>query len=371
METRSPVENDVAMFKIRQHKPARSRVATLIRMALLIAGMAVIFAADTLTDYEIAAAVFYVAIVLVAADFLSTLGVLVVAVGCVALTIVSLPLTHAGLHESGVINCVLSICAIGVTTYLALQRSSALIAEHETRAQLTHLARVNTLGEMAASIAHEINQPLTGIVTSGGACRNWLAGDRPNIAKARQAVERMIGDANRASDVVARVRALSKPAELKAEWIDAEALVSDVLALCRVELDRATVAVVRKSDGGLPLVFADSVQIQQVLLNLILNALEAMNGHAASRRELMIETRWQPDAVMEFTVRDAGPGFDLQNAEKMFDAFYSTKAGGMGIGLAISRSIVEAHGGRIWASSSPGVGAELHFTLPGRMLGAT
>ena len=221
-------------------------------------------------------------------------------------------------------------------------------------------------GKPITELAREMGIPVDSIVKL--ASNENPLGMSP---KARQAVERMIGDANRASDVVARVRALSKPAELKAEWIDAEALVSDVLALCRVELDRASVAVVRKSDGGLPLVFADEVQIQQVLLNLILNALEAMNGLAASGRELMIETRWQPDAVMEFTVRDAGPGFDLQNAEKMFDAFYSTKAGGMGIGLAISRSIVEAHGGRIWASSSPGAGAELHFTLPGRMLGAT
>lgn len=313
---------------------------------------------------------FYVAVVLVAAGFLPTRGVLAVSAACIGLTLISLPMSHGGLRESGVINCILSICAIGVTTYLALQRSSALVAEHEARAQLARLARVSALGELAASIAHEVNQPLTGIVASGGACRNWLAGDPLNLAKAQHAVERMIGDANRASGIVARVRNLSKRAEPEAEWIDAEALVTEVLALSRTELERANVTVIRKSAEGLPLVFADGVQIQQVLLNLILNAIEAMNGHASATRDLTIKSALLPENVMEFIVADTGQGLDPERTELMFDAFYSTKADGIGMGLAISRSIIEAHSGRIWARPHPGGGAEFHFSLPGRQSGA-
>ncbi len=349
----------------------RRRMAMAARWTLLLVALGVIFAADTLTNYEVAVAVFYVAAVLIAAGFLPTSGVLAVSSLCMVLTLVSVVLTQAGYYEAGVINCILSICAIGVTTYLALQRSSALVAEHEARAQLTRLARVNALGEMAASIAHEVNQPLTGIVTSGGACRNWLASKPPNLDKAQQAVERMIADANRASDIVARVRNLSKRAEPSAEWIDAEALVGDVLALCRVEIDKAGVVVTfRKPAEALPLVFADAVQIQQVLLNLILNALEAMNDSRAGKRELTIDLIYLPAKIVEFTVTDTGHGCDPERIAQIFDAFYSTKTDGLGMGLAISRSIVEAHGGHIGARPNAGGGTQFYFGLPGRALGA-
>ncbi|BAV65324.1 sensor histidine kinase [Sphingobium cloacae] len=242
--------------------------------------------------------------------------------------------------------------------------------EHEARAQLARLARVNALGEMAASIAHEVNQPLTGIVTSGGACRNWLASKPPNLDKAQQAVERMIADANRASDIVARVRNLSKRAEPSAEWIDAEVLVSEVLALCRMEIDKTGVVVAfRKPAEALPLVFADEVQIQQVLINLVLNALEAMNGSHAGKRELTIELAYLPTKIVEFTVTDTGRGCDPERIDQIFDAFYSTKADGIGMGLAISRSIVEAHGGRISARPNAASGTQFYFSLPGRALG--
>lgn len=356
------------MFENNHHNPSRAPRITFARLTILTIGMAVIFAADSLTDYEIAAAVFYVAVVLVAADSLPTLGVLAVAALCVGLTLISLPMSHAGLHKSGVINCILSISAIGVTTYLALQRTSALVAEHEARSQLTRLARVNALGEMAASIAHEVNQPLTGIVASGGACRNWLAAEPPNIEKAQQAVERMITYANRASGMVARVRNLSRRAEPKVEWIDATALVSDVLALCRSELDRVDVVVNTKSAESTLLVCADGVQIQQVLINLVLNALEAMNGDTRRARVMTIETVLLAEKTVQFTVTDSGRGIQPDRIEYIFNALFTTKTEGMGMGLAISRSIVEAHSGQIWACSDPGGGAAFYFTLPGRAL---
>ncbi|WP_082006584.1 sensor histidine kinase [Sphingomonas sp. ERG5] len=357
-------------FRLGRQPLDRHRPATVARWASLMIAIPVIFVADTLTNYEIAVAVFYVGAILIAAGFLPARGVLAVSVISSCLTLVSFFLTQGGAYEAGVVNCILSICAIAVTTYLALERSTALLAEHAARAQLAHLARVNALGEMAASIAHEVNQPLTGIVASGAACRNWLAGEPPNIAKAQQAIERMIMDANRASEIISHVRNLSKRAEPERAWIDAEALVSDVLTLCRSELDLAGVAVVRKSGSGLLLVFADGVQIQQVLLNLVLNALEAMNGVDSRTRELTIETMLLPGNVAEFAVTDTGKGIDPARVEQIFDPFYSTKADGVGMGLAISRSIVETHGGRIWACPHPRDGAEFHFTLPARALGA-
>lgn len=338
------------------------------RSVLLVFLAGLIFTADTLTNFEIAVAVFYVAPILIAAGFLRTFGVLVITALCAGLTLASFILTREGMYEAGTVNCILSMCAIAATAYLGSQRSSALGAEHQARIQLTRLSRVNTLGEMATSIAHEVNQPLTGIVSSAGACRNWLAGDPPNIDKARQALERMIADANRASGIVDRVRNLSKPAAAKVEWCDTRTLVSEVLALCRRELDRN--GIVRTSEAGTDTaqVFGDAVQIQQVLINLILNAVEAMAGCAVGTRTLMIAVTGQTDEVVRFTVGDTGQGLDPQRAEQIFDPFYSTKNGGIGMGLAISRSIVESHGGRIWAEAGPQGGASFHFSLPGRMV---
>lgn len=340
------------------------------RSFFLIFALGSIFAADTLTNYEIAVAVLYIVPILIAAEFLQTRGVLAIAALCAGLTLASFILTEEGIYEAGTVNCALSMCAIAATTYLALQRSSALLAEHKARIQLTRLSRVNTLGEIATSIAHEVNQPLTGIVSSAGACRNWLAGDHPNIDKAQQALERMIADANRASGIVDRVRNLSRRAAAKAEWCDADILMSEVVALCRSELDRNGVVLTREADNGAAQVFADAVQIQQVLINLVLNAVEAMAACAAGGRTLIIAVARQPGDAVFFTVGDTGHGLDPQGIEQIFDPFYSTKTGGIGMGLAISRSIVESHGGRIWAEARSPAGANFHFSLPGRIKAA-
>lgn len=343
------------------------RSGSAIRWVLLGVAIGAIFIADTLTNYEIAVAVFYVAPVLISAEFLGKVGVLGISCLCACLALGSFMLPREGIYQAGTINCVLSICAIAATAYLALQRSSALLAEHEAKAQLTRLSRVNTLGEMATSIAHEVNQPLTGIVSSAGACRNWLAIDPPNIAKAQQALERMIGDANRASGIVDRVRNLSKRGAPKVEWINADTLVTEVIALCRRELDRSAVSVIREPDVGPTQVFADAVQIQQVLINLILNALEAMSGSGGRGRNVFIAVALQPGNMVLFTVGDTGHGVAPHLIEHMFDPFYSTKDAGIGMGLAISRSIVESHTGRIWAEPDPQGGAKFYFSLPGRM----
>ena len=331
----------------------------------------VIFIADTITELEIAVAVFYVAVVLLATGFLRARGVLIVSASCVFLTLASFMFTRSGAYEAGVINGALSLCAIVITTYLGLTKSSALIAKHEARAQLARLARVNTLGEMTASIAHEVNQPLTAVITSANAGLRWLGAEPPNMGKVRQALDRIISDANRASNIVSRVRNLSKRAEPKAEWLDATMIVAEIIALSRGELDQNYVTVRTHAEENLPLVFADGVQIQQVLLNIVLNAMEAMANTPQERRELTIELSRRNGGFVEFSICDNGLGVSPDATETIFDAFHSTKPEGMGIGLAVSRSIVETHGGRIWANPRPDGGAEFHFTLRGQQSGAS
>lgn len=352
-------------------RPRLISTGATLRWLLMFGLLVAIFIADTVTDLEIAVAVLYVAVVLIAAGFLRMRGVLIVSAICVMMTLVSVIFTRSGSYEAGVINCALSLCAIIITAYLALTRSSAILAEHEARAQLVRLARVNTLGEMTASIAHEVNQPLTGVITSANAGLRWLGAEPPNTEKARQALDRIIGDANRASNIVSHVRNLSKRADPKEEWIDARVIVAEILALSRGELDQNKVAVRMKVADGLPLMFADSVQIQQVLLNIVLNAMEAMMDTPPERRELTIELSCGEGGAVQFSIRDKGCGVPPEATEKIFDAFYGTKPEGMGIGLAVSRSIIEAHGGRIWVNSHADGGAEFHFSLPGHPLGAS
>lgn len=338
-----------------------------VQWAFLLGLTLLTFLADTLTDFEIAAAVFYVAVVLMAAEFLPARIVLAVAALCSLLTIVSLLITPNGNHNAGRINGFLSIAAIAATAYLALKRSNALVAETEARAQLLRLARVNALGEMTASIAHEVNQPLTGIIASGKAGLNWLALETPNLAKARQALKRMIDDAERASGIVGRVRNLSRRAEPKAEWHDVVGLIEEALLISKPELDKNDISAVSSTGDHLLVVFADGVQVQQVLLNLFLNAIESIARDGIGGN-IEILARMHGDKHVEFIVSDDGAGIDPRMTDRLFDAFHSSKPDGMGLGLAISRSIVESHDGRIWAKPGSRAGASFHFILPGRRL---
>ena len=343
-----------------------TETSATLRWVLMLGLMVVIFIADTITELEIAVAVLYVAVVLIAVGFLRARGVLIVSASCVFLTLASVIFTRSGAYEAGVINCALSLCAIVITTYLGLTKSSALVAEHEARSQLVRLARVNSLGEMTASIAHEVNQPLTGVITSGNAGLRWLAADPPNLPKAREALKRIISDANRASSVVGWVRSLSKRAEPKAGWLDAAAIVNEIVALSRGELEQHHITVRTRVDDDLPRVLADGVQIQQVLLNVILNAIEAMESTPDDQREIVIGVSCQSGGFVQFSIADNGRGVLPDQVDGVFEAFQTTKPEGMGIGLAVSRSIVEAHGGRIWASARQNGGAEFHFTLRGQ-----
>jgi signal transduction histidine kinase len=321
-----------------------------------------VFVADTLTDAEIAVAVFYVAVILVGVEFLPPRGVGALAGVCVALTVLSLLLTRHGSAGAGLANSAISILAIAFSTYLALRLVAAVDAVHESRGQLARVARLTSLGELTASIAHEVNQPLAAIVTSGHACLRWMDLAPPNLARARQSVERMISDANRASEVVERVRGLASGAAPHKEWLDVNTAVTEAIDLARGELDREGIHLQLNLAKDGPPVWADPIQVQQVIANLVLNSIEAMRSTPRERRELVVSTRWESQNAI-VAVADSGIGVSVDTQNRLFDAFWSTKKDGVGIGLTISRSIVEAHGGRIWATPRTN-GVLFQFSLP-------
>jgi len=233
----------------------------------------------------------------------------------------------------------------------------------EVQAELAHVARVTTMGEMAASIAHEVNQPLSGVVINGNACLRWMAADPPNLDEAREAVQRIIRDGKRASEVIARIRNLSKKSAAEKEPLDLNEAIAEVVAFVQGELRRTRVTLRTDLARDLPTVTGDRVQLQQVVLNLVLNGLDAMGTVLDRPRELVIETKREDAEHACVAVRDVGLGLDPENIKRLFDAFYTTKQSGMGMGLSISRSIIENHGGRLWALQNQGPGATFLFTV--------
>ncbi len=232
------------------------------------------------------------------------------------------------------------------------------------RAELAHATRITSLGAMTASIAHEINQPLAGIVTNASTCVRMLAADPPNVEGALRTAQRTICDGNRASEVVARLRALFAKNTTMTDTVDLNEATREVITLSFGELQRAGVILRPEFADGLPPVTGDRVQLQQVILNLLLNASDAMSGLIDRPRQLVIRTEPEEDDHVRLTVQDAGVGIDPQHVERIFEAFYSTKSSGMGIGLFVSRSIIENHNGRLWAEPNDGPGAKFLFSIP-------
>lgn len=231
------------------------------------------------------------------------------------------------------------------------------------RAELAHVTRVLTMGELAASIAHEINQPLSAIVTNGSACLRWLAGDAPNLDEAREAARRIVRDGDRAGDVITRIRAFLKKTDTQKAQLDINQIIQEVVLLTQDEAVGRAVVVHTELADDVPPVTGDQVQLQQVILNLVINGVDSIAAVTDGPRELVISSRpYESDKVL-VAVQDSGIGIDPENLEKIFDAFYTTKPQGMGMGLAISRSIIEDHGGRLWAVSNNGSGTTFQFTL--------
>jgi PAS domain S-box-containing protein len=244
------------------------------------------------------------------------------------------------------------------------ERKRAEEALHQAQAELAHVTRVVTMGELASSVAHEVNQPLAGLVTNGQACLRWLARDPPDLAEARACLQRIVRDGTRAGEVIARMLAFARKAAPQPARLALNDVIAEVLALADGELRRHGVALHTDLAAGLPPVWGDRVQLQQVLLNLLLNGVDAMRGVTDRPRALLVRSRKDGAEGVLVAVQDAGPGIALQDLERVFEPFYTTKPTGLGLGLAISRSIIEAHGGRLWAAAQDEQGATFQFTLP-------
>ncbi len=234
----------------------------------------------------------------------------------------------------------------------------------KARSELAHVARVTSLGALTASIAHEVNQPLSGIITNANTCLRMLAADPPNIDGARETARRTIRDGNRASDVITRLRALFAKRDVATESVDLNEATREVIALSLSELQRSRVILRPELADDLPPVTGDRVQLQQVILNLLLNASDAMCDVDDRPRQVVIRTEQDEDDRVRLAVEDAGVGVEPQYVDKLFEAFYTTKTGGMGIGLSVSRSIIESHHGRLWAAPNDGPGATFSFSIP-------
>ena len=244
------------------------------------------------------------------------------------------------------------------------QRRCSEEALANVRSELAKVVRVNSLALLTAAVAHEVNQPLSGIVTNAGTCLRMLASDPPNVDGARETARRTIRDGNRASEVITRLRRLFSKKEAKAESVDLNDAAKEVIALSWSDLQRSRVFLRRELEDDLPRVNGDRVQLQQVILNLLRNASDAMSTVYDRPRELSIRTEREGRDRVRLSARDSGIGFETNTAEKLFEAFYTTKVDGMGIGLSISRSIIEAHRGRLWATPNDGPGATFSFSIP-------
>jgi two-component system sensor kinase FixL len=486
LQRRAKSSDDMQKGRKMKVKPRRQALATSRMYPFLAAAFAVaIFVVDTATTLDIAIAVLYVVVVLLSANFLARRGVLMVASGCAALTVASFLLSHGLTVGTPLVRCLVSLSAIGATTFLALRNQSANLAlrgqarlldlthdsifvrdmndvttywnrgaEHlygwrtdeavgtifyqlmktvfpapledikaelirtgrwegdvlhtrrdgtritvssrwslqrdergrpvaimgtsnditernraqealqRAQAELAHVARVVTLGELAASIAHEVKQPLAGIVTNGSACLRWLARLPPDLDEVRRSVESMIGDAMRANEVVSGLRALSRKTDPVRALLDLDEVVGEVVPLLRRELLDNGITLRLELARALPRVLGDRVQLKQVIMNLVINAMQAMAAVDYRARELLIRSRSDGAGQVLLEIQDSGVGIDDESMHRLFNAFFTTKPDGMGMGLSICRSIIESHGGRIWASRNAGPGATFHFSLP-------
>jgi signal transduction histidine kinase len=244
------------------------------------------------------------------------------------------------------------------------ERKQAEEALHKAQADLAHITRVMTMGEMVASIAHEVNQPLGAIVTNGHACVRLLSRDVPDVDKSLEVIERMIKDGMRASEVIKRIRDLLHKTPAERVPLNINETIQEVIALVSSDVLSSKVELKTELAADLPPVIGDRIQLQQVTLNLLLNGKEAMSGVQSHPRELLVSSGKSGSDEVLVAVRDSGAGLDPKNVDRIFEAFFTTKPGGMGLGLSISRTIVEAHGGTLWATQNEDKGATIQFTLP-------
>ncbi|WP_083444665.1 sensor histidine kinase [Herbaspirillum rhizosphaerae] len=334
-----------------------------------------IFAIDALTPLDIAIAVLYVVVVLLSVAAWPRRGVVAMTSLCIVLTVVAYATSHGlAIYDAALARCLVSLAAIAITAFLALKgqaAANALIqreeALHQAQTQLAHTSRVTTLGELAASIAHEVNQPLAAIATHGEACLRWLNRPQPDLEEARMAVDGMLRDAHRASEIIRRIRAMARKAEPSYVALNLSEVARESCDLVQRELARTGVQLSLELQDDLPPVRADRVQLQQVVINLLMNGIQAMTEAHSKDRSLSVTSslcRTEEGECVALTVSDTGPGFPVAHIGRLFEAFFTTKKDGMGMGLPICRSIIEAHGGRIQAQNNALRGAAISFHLP-------
>jgi signal transduction histidine kinase len=272
--------------------------------------------------------------------------------------ILTVLITIAFPPEPETLDCVL-VSLMDIT-----ERNRTHEALQQAQAELVHVTRITTLGELTASIAHEVNQPLAAIVTNGEACLRWLGHDPPQLGEVRSAVESVIADGVRASEVVWGLRSLSKKTAPQRTQLNLNDIINEVIVLVQREVLNHRVSLQLELAPALPAVLGDRVQLQQVIMNLLVNAIQAMVTVTDRPRELIVRSHRDEGEQVLIEVHDTGVGIAEENMKQLFNAFFSTKPNGMGMGLSICRSIIEAHGGRIWASGNAGPGATFHFALP-------
>jgi signal transduction histidine kinase len=236
-------------------------------------------------------------------------------------------------------------------------------ALRQAQSDVAHATRLATMGELTASLAHEVNQPITAAITAASTCMRWLMRDDPDLGEAREAALAVVGSAKRAADIINRIRSMSKKDESRRQLIEVNEVAREIIALLRNEANRSSIAILTDLDVNIPRVMADSVQVQQVIMNLMMNSFDAMKN-VDRTRELVIRSRRAEDRYVMISVSDSGVGLPSDQTNRIFDAFFTTKSQGMGMGLRISRSIVESHGGRLWAVDNSPHGASFSFTLP-------
>jgi C4-dicarboxylate-specific signal transduction histidine kinase len=236
-------------------------------------------------------------------------------------------------------------------------------ALRQAQADLAHVNRVTTMGELTASLAHEINQPIAAAVTNANTCLRWLARDHPDLEEARAAAMRIVKDGTRAGEIISRIRLLFKKGTLERELVDVNEVIREMIVLLRGEAMRYSISVRTELAGDLPQIMGDRVQLQQVLMNLMVNGIDAMK-EVDGTRELAIKSQVVENEHLLVSISDTGVGLPSQQADQIFNAFFTTKPHGTGMGLRISRSVIESHGGRLWAAGNSPRGASFYFTLP-------
>lgn len=327
---------------------------------------------DTFTQLDIAIAVLYVVVVMLSATLWPRNVVVVITSLLLGLTIAAHVFSH-GLTMTGgpFARCIVSLIAIGITSFLALKGQATTIrllqreeALHRSQSQLAHVTRVTMLGELAASIAHEVNQPLAAISTNAEASLRWLNRTTPDISEAKTAIENIVRDTARASDVIKKIRAMSRKSDPQYLEIDINDVVEESVSLLQRELKQNDILLNMTLAADLPAVLGDKVQLQQVVINLLVNSMQAMSNNSPAERLLFLRTVRSPSDQVMVEISDTGPGIPADHAHHLFDAFFTTKKEGMGMGLPICRSIIETHGGDIRAVPTDGRGATLQFSLP-------